>query len=62
MRRDEESLAHTQTIKFMKMNEEIEVEIPVSTDECVIVPANPSKSGFFRNQFWINKPYIWGVI
>lgn len=38
------------------------MDIPISTSERVIVPANPTKTGFYRNLFWDNKDFIWGAI
>ena len=42
--------------------EKVDVEIPTSTDKSVIIPANPSMTGYFRNKFWENRPYLQGLI
>ena len=48
--------------KFCRGGLEYDVYVPLSTDESIIIPSNLKGTGFLRNYYEKNQPFLQGVI
>jgi hypothetical protein len=49
-------------VTFSRGGHQKEVFVPKSADNMVIVASNMKGTGFMRNTWWVNRPYIGGVL
>jgi hypothetical protein len=47
---------------FSRGGHKKEILVPKSSETLVVIPSNQKGTGFLRNLWWGNRPYIGGVI